>query len=294
MPSINLDTNYPAHKKTKRLMKLISPEADIYPVRLWAYCGNHHADGILKDYTTEEIEDIMGWRGETGKLLSALLEVQFLKKVGSRGRPIKAGIMCYAIWDFSRINGHLKVFKERAITANKVRWSNYRRDEQTSLKDTTRTPPRIEMESSIPTIPNKEKTTIAENRKTVNSAEYMEAVDLLLRRWILNGSKYPFCKLDGHAIKRLLGYYGRPKTLALIELFWEACDDWTRTNIGRNMRGLQHSLAKLLENPKLKSLEAKYSGPLAGEMRSLPGLKSMPRPEDAQRNKVEAMEKLQQ
>lgn len=287
MPQINIDTNYAVHRKTIRLIKMLeNPEADIFPIRLWIYCGNHHPDGRLLNYTTQEIEDIMKWRGKAGQLLEALIhkDVKFLLKKG-------AG---YLINGWNEINGHLIEFKRRSKIANTIRWSSYRQQQELSLLDPTRSPLGIKKESSIRTIRNVRNV----RNDTIlqpGSKDFQEAVSHLLKKWIFNGAKYPFCKADGGIIKRLLSYYGLAKVMALIDLFWDHCDDWTRVHIGKNTRGLQHELAKLLDNPKLKDLEKKYEDSIdpsvKNQIQYLVKGKQTPAPPDFQKAKLVSIEK---
>lgn len=112
MPSLNLDLNFFDHPKVKRLRAAIGPEAEIYLLRLWAYAGRFHAaTGNLKGYTSAEIEALAEWKGESGKMLQAMLRVGFLEP-GNK------------IHDWREHEGHLIIFKERAQQAAATRWGN--------------------------------------------------------------------------------------------------------------------------------------------------------------------------
>lgn len=56
-------------------------EADIYPIRLWAFCAEYFPDdGTPKGYSGSEIEHILGWHGTPGNLVKALFDVGFIEK----------------------------------------------------------------------------------------------------------------------------------------------------------------------------------------------------------------------
>lgn len=81
MPKINVDCAYLNHPKVRRLKLYCGPEADIFPIRLWAFCAEYFSkDGTLKDYTAPEIEAILGWHGNAGNLVTGLLKAGFIEK----------------------------------------------------------------------------------------------------------------------------------------------------------------------------------------------------------------------
>jgi hypothetical protein len=146
MPYLNLDLDYFTCPKVRRLVGLLGKDAEVLPIRLWCYVGKHHPDcGKLAGYTPQEIESAIAWEGEKGKAVAALVKIGFLHEE-------KSG---YKIHDWLEHSGHLSAFKERAIKANLVRWGRYRE----SYKDTIRTPKAPLKESSLPTLPTKEKET---------------------------------------------------------------------------------------------------------------------------------------
>lgn len=117
MPYLNLDLDYFSHPKTNRLIGLLGRGSEAFPLRLWCYCGKYHpGDGRLSDYSVQEIESVLGWCGESGKLVQALLKVGFLHK-DTKG---------YYVHDWLEHEGHLEALKERAKTAAKARWNKYR------------------------------------------------------------------------------------------------------------------------------------------------------------------------
>lgn len=81
MAYLNLHLDYFDHPKTKRLIGLLGKGAEVIPIRVWAYCGKYHArDEKLAGYSAQEIESVIGWWGEEGKAIEALLKVGFIEK----------------------------------------------------------------------------------------------------------------------------------------------------------------------------------------------------------------------
>lgn len=75
-----LDEHYFEHPKIQGLKKDIGDTADVYPIRLWAFCLRYAKTGILK--SPEYIELACGWTGEKGKLLQALQKYCFVEDDG--------------------------------------------------------------------------------------------------------------------------------------------------------------------------------------------------------------------
>lgn len=115
MAYLNLDLDYFDHPKTKRLVGLLGRGATELPIRLWCYCGKYHAEsGSLTNYSIQEIESIVSWWGKPGDMVSAMEKVGLLEKVDN-GWQVK---------DWNEINGHLAMFKQRAMAAAKARWGS--------------------------------------------------------------------------------------------------------------------------------------------------------------------------
>lgn len=116
MPSLNLDLNYFGHRKTKRLIGLLGRGAEVLPIRLWCYCGMHHAEsGRLADYSPQEIETIVEWWGKPGEAIKALETVGFLD-LDTHG--------IYSVHEWQEHEGHIVSYQKRAKTAAKARWDN--------------------------------------------------------------------------------------------------------------------------------------------------------------------------
>lgn len=112
MPSLNLDLNYFDHVKAMRLVARLGPGADVLPIKLWAWVGNHHPETGRLALLESEVEHICHWWGDKGAMVSALLEIGFLKKVGN----------FFEINDWFEHSGHLAAFKKRAKKAARKRW----------------------------------------------------------------------------------------------------------------------------------------------------------------------------
>lgn len=89
---------------------------------------------------------------------------------------------------------------------------------------------------------------------------YQEAVDHLLKTWTYpDGTRYALSGKDCNGLKMLLRWYTLDKVMALIDLFWKSCSDWTKKNIGRSMAGLLHERSRLLDDTRLRAIELKYA-----------------------------------
>jgi hypothetical protein len=117
MPDLNLDLDYFTHPKTTRLIGLLGKGAEVLPIRLWCYCGKYHAeDGRLTGYSTQEIESLVGWWGDSGVLIAALLKVHFLE-------GCENDFVCH---DWADRNGHIQALKERNRKVAQNRWEKIR------------------------------------------------------------------------------------------------------------------------------------------------------------------------
>lgn len=82
MPRINVDSSYFNHPKTRRLKVYIDCHAEIYPIKLWAFCAEYFPkDGCLHGYSGNEIEGILDYIGPSGNLIRALETVGFIEKI---------------------------------------------------------------------------------------------------------------------------------------------------------------------------------------------------------------------
>lgn len=82
LPWFKLAGDFFSHPKTLELQaELGDPCADVYVVRMWAYVSRVAASGRLTGRNVVTVlERAMGWQGEPGRLVSALLAVGFLEQ----------------------------------------------------------------------------------------------------------------------------------------------------------------------------------------------------------------------
>jgi 5-methylcytosine-specific restriction endonuclease McrA len=115
MPYLNLDLDFFEHPKTKRLVGLLGKGAEVLPIKLWCYCGKYHSEsGKLTGYSTQEIESIVGWWGEEGQMIEAMLKIGLLHKNGNNDMVIH---------DWEEHEGHLIYFKKRARQGAAKKWN---------------------------------------------------------------------------------------------------------------------------------------------------------------------------
>lgn len=77
---IRVAIGLPRHVKTKKLIRLAGYEGFYRLVTLWTYAAENHIDGVLP--SEDEIELLVEWAGEPGKLVAALKEAGFLESDG--------------------------------------------------------------------------------------------------------------------------------------------------------------------------------------------------------------------
>jgi hypothetical protein len=107
---VRVNCNFFTHRKTRRLKNKLGTDAFWIPPRLWAYAADNHPDGILADYSADELAEAIGYTGDADRMLQALLEGGFLDE-----NPLR-------IHDWVDYNGYHKVFAERAKAAAEARW----------------------------------------------------------------------------------------------------------------------------------------------------------------------------
>lgn len=132
MAYLNLDLDYFDHPKTKRLIGLLGRGSDVLPVRLWAYCGKYHADtGHLIGYSPTELETVIGWWGQPGRAVEALLR-PFQERPGFLERLAEG----FKVHDWEKVNGHIAAFKARAQAGAAEKWRRFKAeaDAQALLK----------------------------------------------------------------------------------------------------------------------------------------------------------------
>ena len=118
MPSLNLDLDYFDHPKTLRLIGLLGMGSEVLPIRLWSYCGKYHTEeGRLTGHSAQEIESIVGWAGQPGKMVEVFLRLGFLHEE-------KDG---FRVHDWKEHEGHLILYRKRARKAANARWKGFPR-----------------------------------------------------------------------------------------------------------------------------------------------------------------------
>ena len=160
MPYLNLDLDYFSHPKIIRLIGLLGPQAEILPIKLWAYCAKYHAGrGELPGYSAQEVEAAVGWAGESAKMVEAMLKINLLEKITDG----------YKVHDWLEHAGHLAAFKKRAKSAAKSRWLKYASSNALSNRK-----PQV---TNTPTFPNLPNLTNKKKRK-IRVAPPQEAIEL--------------------------------------------------------------------------------------------------------------------
>lgn len=128
MSYLNLDFDFFDHPKTRRLRGIVGHGAETYILRIWAHCGKFHPDdGILSGYSVPEIEEIAGWKGESGKCLEALLKVGMLELCQSTCLgTCSSNASEFKVHDWEDHQGHISMLKDRAKAGARARWGKKR------------------------------------------------------------------------------------------------------------------------------------------------------------------------
>jgi hypothetical protein len=117
MATLNLDFGYFRGPQTQKLIGILGRHSADIPIRLWCYSGEFHPmDGLLLEYSIQSIEEIVGWSGEGGKCVDALVKVGFLDKVANG----------FALRDWNSQQGHLAAGKIRSRKMTEARYKKMR------------------------------------------------------------------------------------------------------------------------------------------------------------------------
>lgn len=111
-----ISTALPIHPKTVKLQRRLGVEAGWFLVRLFLWVADNRYDGDLKGLTTEDIEIAVGWQGDLGAFVRALVEVGFLEGKDNG----------YCVHDWAEHNPWAANRPKRqaaARAANSVRWA---------------------------------------------------------------------------------------------------------------------------------------------------------------------------
>lgn len=131
---IRLSTNFFSHIKTLRLKAAIGNDAFWVPPKLWVYAAEHQPDGILSNFSAEELAMLVGYQGDAQAMLQALLRARFLDE-----EPLR-------IHGWDEHNGFHKAFAIRASKAAKARWKG---QEKTLQEKTVQESTRHEMTQAL-------------------------------------------------------------------------------------------------------------------------------------------------
>jgi len=77
MTDIRINTAWPEHLKTRKLIKALGAQGPLSLVFLWAYAGENHPDGKL-DLSIIDVELAARWDGKAGQFVEILVKVGFL------------------------------------------------------------------------------------------------------------------------------------------------------------------------------------------------------------------------
>lgn len=106
-------------------------------------------------------------------------------------------------------------------------------------------------------------------RPAGKSEEYMNTVAHLLKTFEARyGAKYPFGKIEGSAIKRLLGFYSSSQVRGLWDAFLQMDSEWLE-KVGHTIMEFQRQIPCLLDKSDWKSRAKKYEGEINREVQSL-------------------------
>jgi len=115
---INLDPGLPNHPKVIQLETAVGEAALAYVLRLWCWAAIDCPDGALTRFGNVNFLErrIMRWEGESGVLLSAMVDAEMIE--------VSNGAMRIRNWNSH--NPHLVKYRERQKAAANARWKKHR------------------------------------------------------------------------------------------------------------------------------------------------------------------------
>lgn len=121
---INLDVSYFKWPEVARLAGLLGRGTETLPLRLWAHCGEvHYEDGCLSDYTAAEVEAVVDWRGQAGKMVEAMVKVGFLRPLeGRQGFEV----MHRGAETWLDRNGHIAAYRAKGVAMARAKQEKLR------------------------------------------------------------------------------------------------------------------------------------------------------------------------
>lgn len=145
MASLNVDLDYFAHPKTKRLSRLLGRGSEVLPLKLWCFTGKYFAEaGRLTEISAQELETECQWWGEAGQMIQAMLDANFLE-FDPDGKTL-------VVHDWLDHESHIMAYKERAKIAvqARIRNSSTRSSTRSSTSESSRSPPSSSPSSATP------------------------------------------------------------------------------------------------------------------------------------------------
>lgn len=76
---IPVDSDYFDHPKSLRIRSILGQEADVYPIRLFAWASKYAPTGVIME-SSLQIEEACKWRGDEGKLYRVLVDCGFIEE----------------------------------------------------------------------------------------------------------------------------------------------------------------------------------------------------------------------
>lgn len=131
MPYLNVDLDYFDHPQTVMLVALLGRGSEVLPIKLWKTCGKFFAEkGRLTGYSTDAVELSIGWWGDKGRAVKALMDpgVDYLGQE-------EDGTYYAKHWE--QHNGHIHALKMRGRANAAKRWGNYAVSNATSIADSS-------------------------------------------------------------------------------------------------------------------------------------------------------------
>ena len=166
MAYLNLDLDFSDHPKFEKIESILGNGASILVIRLWAYSGKYSAEhGTLYTISAEKIENKIGWWGDRGDCIAAMLSIGFIEQ-DDQG---------FKIHDWQVHQGHIWKIKERNQKTALTRWANIGQKTYTTgttSRNATRTTPRNATRNATRNAPNKAKaeaTATALDRDSINT-----------------------------------------------------------------------------------------------------------------------------
>lgn len=258
MPYLNIDLDFADHPKTRRLNGLTRGNAEGLLVRLWCYTGKYHRDsGRLAGYSDQEIESIVRWEGEPGKLVEALCTLGWLHQDQDG----------YRVHDWADHQGHLPALQERAKKGAAARWGKINDASSNAYSNA----PSIAKQSSYPSpsLPSppdvlKDKTShppTSERRKKprVPIVHWGALIDFIKKRFQAKrpDDVWEFSDKDAGLLAPKARAHGVPKLMALYVLYLRTSKPWYQEH-GYDLPTFCGAIGWLIDQPGWKPEMVKF------------------------------------